>query len=29
MFAEGNIFFKAAGMFPENDGSTETKRYYI
>ena len=29
MFAEGDIFFKAAGMFPENDGSTETKRHYI
>ena len=29
MFAEGDISFKAAGMFPENDGSTETKRHYI
>ena len=26
MFAEGDIF-KAAGMFPQNDGSTETKRH--
>ena len=29
MFAEGYIFFKATRMFPENDGSTETKRHYI
>lgn len=25
IFAEGKIFFKAAGTFPENDGSTGTK----
>lgn len=29
MFAEGNIFVKAAGTFPENDGSTETKMHLL
>ena len=26
MSAEGNLFAKAAGTFPENDGRTEKKR---
>lgn len=29
IFAEGKIFFKAAGTFPENDGSTATAKHYV